>query len=115
MPTRQAPLFNNEVNAYDDSQPGNQVYRERLSVDHDQKLYGNVTDLTINSNILAWTTGWSRRSRPAACSSTWSRTISSTTTSSILVNPDRGLYGQQQTKPFLYPRRQCLAGVTKIA
>ena len=29
-----------------------QIYRERLSVDHDQKLYGNVTDLTVNSNVF---------------------------------------------------------------
>ena len=29
----------------------NNVYRERLALDHDQRLYGNVTDLTINSNI----------------------------------------------------------------
>ena len=47
--------FNNEINSFNDSQPvrgTRQVYRERLSVDHDQKLYGNVTDLTVNSNIF---------------------------------------------------------------
>jgi len=34
--------FNNEVNAYDDSQPATSLSRAALG-DHDQKLYGNVT------------------------------------------------------------------------
>ena len=42
--------FNNEISSFDDSGPNN-VYRERLALDHAQRLYGNVTDLTINSNI----------------------------------------------------------------
>ena len=28
-----------------------QVYRERLALDHAQRLFGNITDLTLNSNI----------------------------------------------------------------
>ena len=46
--------FNNEINSFiDDPASANfgQVYRERLAVDHAQRLYGNITDLTINSNI----------------------------------------------------------------
>lgn len=92
--------FNNEVNSYDDSLPGNQVYRERLSVDHDQKLYGNVTDLTINSNILGMD---NRLVTTVAASSLQFNVVQDDFFNNDfvnLVNPDRGLYGQQQTKPF---------------
>jgi iron complex outermembrane receptor protein len=47
---------NNEISAFNDSPfptlgaPG-QVYRERLTVDHDQRTYGNITDLSWNSRI----------------------------------------------------------------
>jgi iron complex outermembrane receptor protein len=92
--------FNNEVNSYDDSLPGNQVYRERLSVDHDQKLYGNVTDLTVNSNI----SGMDNRfvTTVAASSLQFNVVQDDAFTNDYvnLVNPDRGLYGFQQTKPF---------------
>ncbi len=27
------------------------IYRERLALDHAQRLYGNITDLTVNSNL----------------------------------------------------------------
>jgi iron complex outermembrane recepter protein len=92
--------FNNEVNSYDDSLPGNQVYRERLSVDHDQKLYGNVTDLTVNSNIFGMD---NRLVTTVAASSLQFNVVQDdffTNDYVNLVNPDRGLYGLQQTKPF---------------
>ena len=43
--------FNNEISSFDDFSGANNVYRERLALDHAQRLYGNITDLTINSNI----------------------------------------------------------------
>ena len=48
--------FNSEVNAFNDSPTPSgglqgQVYRERLSVDHSQKLTGNITDLIWNSRF----------------------------------------------------------------
>lgn len=92
--------FNNEINSFDDSQPGNQVYRERLSVDHDQKLYGNVTDLTINSNVFGMD---NRFVTTVAASSLQFNVVQDDYFNSDfvnLVNPDRGLYGPQQTKPF---------------
>lgn len=92
--------FNSEINSYDDTLPGNQVYRERLSVDHDQKLYGNVTDLTVNSNILGMD---NRLVTTVAASSLQFNVVQDdafTNDYVNLVNPDRGLYGFQQTKPF---------------
>jgi iron complex outermembrane recepter protein len=92
--------FNNEINSYDDSLPGNQVYRERLSVDHDQKLYGNVTDLTVNSNIFGMD---NRLVTTVAASSLQFNVVQDdafTNDFVNLVNPDRGLYGLQTTKPF---------------
>jgi iron complex outermembrane receptor protein len=41
--------FNNEVEAF--NAVDNRVDRERFFVAHDQKLFGNITDLTWNSNI----------------------------------------------------------------
>jgi iron complex outermembrane receptor protein len=92
--------FNNEINSYDDSLPGNQVYRERLSVDHDQKLYGNVTDLTINSNLFGMD---NRLVTTVAASSLQFNAVQDdffNNDTVNLVNPDRGLYGAQQTKTF---------------
>ena len=48
--------FNNEYNTFNDSPTPSlgaqgEIYRERLALDHAQRLYGNVTDLTIDSNI----------------------------------------------------------------
>ena len=43
--------FNNEVKAFNDIRRPNKVYRERSFVEHDQRLYGNITDLTVNANI----------------------------------------------------------------
>ena len=97
--------FNNEINSFNDSAPTvvgdvGQVFRERLSVDHDQKLYGTITDLIATNNIAGMD----------------NRTVMTVATSRLqfnvvqddffyedavnLINPDRGLYGPQQTKPF---------------
>ena len=92
--------FNNEINSFDDSPGGGQVYRERLSVDHDQKLYGNVTDLTINSNLFGFD---NRFVTTVAASSLQFNVVQDDFFNSDfvnLVNPDRGLYGPQQTKNF---------------
>ena len=95
--------FNNEINSFiDDPASANfgQVYRERLSVDHDQKLYGNVTDLTINTNLG----GIDNRfvATVAASSLQFNVVQDDFFNNDIvnLVNPDRGLYGMQQTKNF---------------
>ena len=95
--------FNNEINSFiDDPASANfgQVYRERLSVDHDQKLYGNVTDLTINTNLG----GFDNRfvATVAASSLQFNVVQDDFFNNDIvnLVNPDRGLYGMQQTKNF---------------
>lgn len=45
----QREWFNNEVSAFNAA--SNLVDRERFYVAHDQKLYGNITDLTWNSRI----------------------------------------------------------------
>ena len=97
--------FNNEVNSFNDSptpSAGTQgdIYRERLSVDHDQKLYGNVTDLTVNSNIAGMD---NRLVTTVAASSLQFNAVQDdafTSDTVNLVNPNRGLYGLQQTKPF---------------
>jgi iron complex outermembrane receptor protein len=51
--------FNNEINSFNDSTTPSlgatgDVFRERLALDHAQKLYGNITDLTVNSNIAGF-------------------------------------------------------------
>jgi iron complex outermembrane receptor protein len=95
--------FNNEINSFiDDPASANfgQVYRERLSVDHDQKLYGNVTDLTINTNVAGFD---NRFVATVAASSLQFNVVQDDFFNNDfvnLVNPDRGLYGTQQTKNF---------------
>jgi iron complex outermembrane receptor protein len=54
---------NNEISAFNDTAPPKppdppfccqdfgRIYRERLTVDHDQRTYGNITDLSWNSRI----------------------------------------------------------------
>jgi iron complex outermembrane recepter protein len=91
--------FNNEINAFDDSVT-QQVYRERLSVDHDQRLYGNITDLTLNSNVAGMD---NRLVTTVSASSLQFNVVQDdafTNDFVDLVNPDRGLYGPQQTKNF---------------
>ena len=60
--------FNNEISSFDDSGPNN-VYRERLALDHAQRLYGNVTDLDDQFEYRRMATGWWPRSRQAASNS----------------------------------------------
>lgn len=84
--------FNNEINSFDDSGPNN-IYRERLALDHAQRLYGNITDLTVNSNIG----GMDNRFVATVMASSSQFNVSQDTLFSSdtvdLVNPDRGLYG----------------------
>jgi iron complex outermembrane receptor protein len=88
--------FNNEISSFDDSGPNN-VYRERLALDHAQKLYGNVTDLTFNSNIG----GMENRLVATVAASSQQFNVSQDTIGPNggnsdtvnLINPDRGFYG----------------------
>ncbi|MBR0779157.1 TonB-dependent receptor [Bradyrhizobium diazoefficiens] len=84
--------FNNEYNAFDDSGPNN-IYRERLALDHAQRLYGNITDLTVNSNVA----GMDNRFVTTVMASSSQFNVSQDTEfffdTVSLINPDRGLYG----------------------
>jgi iron complex outermembrane receptor protein len=103
--TAQRRWFNNEINAFNDSPTPSagalgEVYRERLSVDHDQKLWGNVSDLTVNSNLGGMD---NRFVATIAASSLQFNSVQDDAFASdtvALVGPDRGLYGVQQTKTF---------------
>ena len=92
--------FNNEYNTFNDSPTPSlgaqgEIYRERLALDHAQKLYGNVTDLTINSNIG----GMDNRFVTTVAASSLQFDVSQDTVfgadTVALVNPDRGFYGPQ--------------------
>jgi iron complex outermembrane receptor protein len=95
--------FNNEINAFNDAPatPGfNQVYRERLSVDHDQKLVGNITDLILTGNLAGMD---NRFAATFAASSLQFNVVQDDFFNNDFVNlvdPDRGYYGPQQTKNF---------------
>src|SRR5207249_1974716 len=97
--------FNNEINSFNDVGPTvvgdvGQVFRERLSVDHHQRLYGNITDLAWNANIAGMD---NRAVVTFAASSLQFDTVQDdffTEDAVNLVNPDRGFYGTQQTKNF---------------
>ncbi len=84
--------FNNEISSFDDSGPNN-VYRERLALDHAQRLYGNITDLTVNSNLG----GMDNRFVATVAASSSQFNVSQDTKffsdTVELINPDRGLYG----------------------
>jgi iron complex outermembrane receptor protein len=95
--------FNSEVDAFNDTPAGGtqgEVYRERLSVDHDQKLYGNITDLTVNSDIA----GLDNRFVTTVMASSLQFNVVQddhfTNDTVSLIDPNRGLYGAQLTKPF---------------
>ena len=91
--------FNSEISAFNDSPTPSagaqgEVYRERLALDHAQRLYGNITDLTINSNIG----GMDNRFVTTVAASSQQFNVSQDTRvlcsdTVQLVNPDRGLYG----------------------
>jgi iron complex outermembrane recepter protein len=96
--------FNNEINAFNDSPTPTagltgEVYRERFSVYHDQKLAGNITDLIFNSNIA----GMDNRFVATLAASTLqfdTRQDTLFTSDTVsLVNPSRGFYGPEQTRP----------------
>jgi len=97
--------FNNEINAYNDSPTPSagaqgEIYRERLSVDHDQKLWGGISDLTVDSTLGGMD---NRLVATLAASSLQFNSVQDEAFASdtvSLVNPDRGLYGIQRTKPF---------------
>ncbi len=97
--------FNNEINAFNDGPTPSagaqgEIYRERLSVDHDQRLWGNISDLTVNSNLGGLD---NRLVATVAASSLQFNSVQDDAFASdtvALVGPDRGLYGIQRTKPF---------------
>ncbi len=90
--------FNNEYNAFNDSPTPTlgatgAIYRERLALDHDQRLYGNITDLILNSNIAGMD---NRSALTLAASSNQFNVAQDTVFGSdtvTLINPRRGLYG----------------------
>lgn len=93
--------FNNEINAFNDSPtpsgglPG-EIYRERLAIDHDQSLYGNITDLIVNSRLGGMD---NRFAATFAASSNQFNIEQDTLFSSdsvTLLNPNRGFYGPRR-------------------
>ena len=74
-----------------------------------QRLIGNITDLVWNANVA----GMENRAVVTFAASRLQFNVVQddvfTSDTVELVNPDRGLYGFQQTKPFLDARRQHLA------
>lgn len=89
--------FNNEISSFDQT-IGNfagaqSIYRERLALDHAQRLYGNITDLTVNSNVG----GMDNRFVATVAASSNQFNVSQDTLFFNdyvdLLNPDRGLYG----------------------
>ncbi|WP_458146812.1 TonB-dependent receptor [Bradyrhizobium sp. UFLA05-109] len=89
--------FNNEISSFDQTVGGfagaQSIYRERLALDHAQRLYGNITDLTVNSNIG----GLDNRFVATVMASNNQFNVSQDTLFFNdyvdLLNPDRGLYG----------------------
>jgi len=95
---------NNEINAFNDTDPApgtfccqvyGQVYRERLTVDHDQRTYGNITDLSWNSRIA----GMENRSVVTLSAYRTQFNVAQDTVFGSdnvdLINPVRGLYGDE--------------------
>jgi iron complex outermembrane recepter protein len=88
--------FNNEISAFNSAV--NLVDRERFFVGHNQKLYGDMTDLTWNSRIAGMDNraavgiGASRLefARPGAANFPFDQVT--------LVNPNRGFYGLLATQ-----------------
>jgi iron complex outermembrane receptor protein len=93
---------NNEISAFNDTDgvfccqvPG-QVYRERLTVDHDQRTYGNITDLSWNSRI----SGMENRSVVTLSAYRTQFNVAQDTVffsdNVDLINPDRDVYGPEK-------------------
>jgi iron complex outermembrane recepter protein len=103
--TAQRHWFNSEVDSYNDSPTPSagaqgQIYRERLSVDHNQKLYGNITDLTVNSDLAGLDNRFVATVMASSLQFNVVQDDAFTSDTVSLVDPNRGLYGFQQTKPF---------------
>src|SRR5262245_25897573 len=92
---------NNEISAFNDTDPSpgtfccqdfGRVYRERLTVDHDQRTYGNITDLSWNSRIA----GMENRSVVTLSAYRTQLNVGEDTVFGSdnvdLINPDRGFY-----------------------
>jgi iron complex outermembrane recepter protein len=92
--------FNNEINGFDNTPDVLQVYRERLSVDHDQDLLGNITDLTLNSRVAGMDNRFVAAFEASRLRFDVIQDDFFNNDFVNLVNPIRGLYGPQQTKPF---------------
>jgi iron complex outermembrane receptor protein len=97
---------NNEINAFNDTMSApdsgldyGRVYRERLTVDHDQRTYGTITDLSWNSRIA----GMENRSVVTLSAYRTQFNVAQDTAGPNgdisdnvdLVNPVRGFYGDE--------------------
>ncbi len=96
--------FNNEVSSFvDDPADPNfgKVYRERLALDHDQRLFGTISDLIWNGTIA----GMDNRSVLTVAGSSLQFNVNQDTLFGNdyvnLVNPNRGLYGPRLDERFL--------------
>jgi iron complex outermembrane recepter protein len=103
--TAQRHWFNNEINSYNDSPTPSvgaqgDIYRERLSVDHNQKLYGNITDLSVNSDIAGMDNRFVATVSASSLQFNAVQDDAFTNDTVSLVDPIRGFYGFQQTKNF---------------
>jgi iron complex outermembrane receptor protein len=96
---------NNEISAFNDTDPApgtfccqvfGQVYRERLTVDHDQRTYGNITDLSWNNRIA----GMENRSVVTLSAYRTQFNVAQDTVFGSdnvdLINPDRDIYGLEK-------------------
>ena len=95
--------FNNEINSFNDDPTSanfGQVYRERLSVDHDQRLSGNITDLIWNSSFAGMDNRFAATFAVSSLQFNVTQDDFFNNDFVSLVNPDRGFYGAQQTKNF---------------
>jgi iron complex outermembrane receptor protein len=90
--------FNNEVNAFNDSPTPSggltgEVFRERLALDHDQNLYGNITDLILNSLFAGMENCFAAIFAASSNQFNVEQDTLFTSDSVALVNPMRGFYG----------------------
>jgi iron complex outermembrane recepter protein len=90
--------FNSETYSFNDKT--GLISRDRLSVDHDQRLYGNITDLTVNSMIAGMDNRFVTTFSASSLQFNVLQEAGDTTDAVSLVNPDRGFYGPNVTKPF---------------
>ena len=105
----QRTWFNNEVDAFNDNSapccgPQGQVYRERFSVYHDQRLIGNVTDLIVKSNISGMDNRFVATFAASSLQFNAKQDDNFGSDNVQLVNPDRGLYPTFRT----FSLRNCM-------